>query len=448
MAKKPAADVRRIERHWGILCERIGNRYAGTDGERAAADYVGSQLDAMGMANVGQFCFTFPGWDFSRCRLSVGRGRKVRRIRTAWPMEYSVGTGRGGVGGQIVYIQGGSALDLSQDLRGKVGLLIGSLSLGDPVTKQRIIDSGMAALITVDARVPFDWRIPIGAAPQWTEGYTVPTVCVPYMEAVRIVRDLPMSAKLDVATRAFPAESQVVIGEVMGTKRPEQVVTVSGHHDCVRGNVGADDNASGVVATLELARLFARRRPKRTIRCLSFGVEERLSVGSYLHMRSLSARERAAIVLACNFDSVASHVGEDVGVVTGTPSLERLVRRCWEKRRHPLRIERAVNPYSDHFPLNIAGAPSVWLGRPSMMGGGHWTLHSAHDNLENVCPHVLARTVDSAHAMLGEVVTADRLPFARKIAPTLAAEVRRVARSAYHHPWSSAKFDYERFDVR
>ncbi len=444
MVRPKGVDIQSMNRHWRVLCETIGNRYAGTEGEQAAADYIEGQFRKVGLTDVRQFEFEFPGWDFSRCGLTIGRGKGSRRVRTALPMEYTVST-KGTARGSIAYVQGGSELDLAQDLRGQVGLLIGSLSLGDPVTKQRIIDSGMAALITVDARIPFDWKVPIGAAPQWTEGYDVPTICIPYMEAVRVVRELPSTARVDVTARAFSATSQVVLGDVRGSKRPDQVIVVSGHHDTVRGNVGADDNASGVIATLELARLFARRRPKRTLRFVSYGVEERLSVGAYLYFRSLTKKERDGIVLACNFDSGASCIGEDMAVVTGSASLERLVRRHWTKRRHPVRIESAVSPYSDHFPWNIGGAPSVWLGRSSMMSGGHWTLHSEHDNLDNVSAQVLGRTIDSAYAFLSDVASADRLPFARKISPKLQREVRRLARSAYHHPWSPARFDYERF---
>jgi aminopeptidase YwaD len=446
MRDKTHADTRTIRRHWQVLCERIGNRYAGTRGEQAAADYIEREFRKLGLADVHQQQFEFPGWDFSRCNLRIGRGRRMRTIRTAMPMEYSVGTRRGGVRGPIVYLQSGSAYDFDPDLRGKVGLLVGSLNLGDPFTKRRIVDSGMAALITVDARVPFDWQIALGAAPQWTRGYTVPTVCVPYMEAVRIIRDMPLSAHLDVKTRAFKAGSQVVIGEIVGRSHPDQVVNISAHHDCVRTNVGADDNASGVVALLELARLFARRRPRRTIRFTSFGVEERLSVGAYSYVRSQPREALKRVVLAINFDSAGTHLGEDVAEVTGTPALERLVRRHWEKRRHPIRISQAVSPYSDHFPFNIAGAPSVWFSRRSMMGGGLWTLHSAHDNLDNVSPVVLARTIDTVRSLLDEVAFAGRLPLPHKIAPRLAAEVRRMARNTYCHPWSARQFDYERFE--
>jgi aminopeptidase YwaD len=447
MSDKLCADAKRIRRHWHVLCDRIGVRYAGTRAEQRAADYIAAEFLRLGLAGVHQQPFEFPGWDFSRFRLRIGSGRRMRTVRTAMPMEYSVGTRRGGLSGPIVYLQGGSALDFNRDLLGKIGLLIGSFNLGDPGMKQRIIDSRMAALITVDPRVPFDWQIALGAAPQWTRGYTIPTVCIPYMEAVRVVRDLPLSAHLDLTTRAFRAGSQVVIGEIVGWQYPDQVINVTAHHDSVRTTVGADDNASGVVSVLELARLLARSRPRRTIRFMSFGVEERLSVGSYTYVQSLSAADRRKTAFVLNLDSVGTRVGEDMAIVTGTPALERLVCRHWEARRHPVQVGRAVSPFSDHFPFNIAGAPSLWLRRASILGGGHWTLHSTHDSLDNACPHVLARTIDSASSLLHDVASAKRLPFTRTIPSTLAAEVRRQARQAYSHPWSADQFDYERFEV-
>ena len=83
MAKTRGADTRRIARHWRVLCERIGNRYAGTAGEQAGADYIEQQFRRLGLANVHQQPFEFPGWDYSECDLRVGRGRKMRRITAA-----------------------------------------------------------------------------------------------------------------------------------------------------------------------------------------------------------------------------------------------------------------------------------------------------------------------------------------------------------------------------
>jgi carboxypeptidase Q len=442
MTKNKNADTKRIDGHWRMLCERIGCRYSGTPGEQRAADYIEGEFRKYGLSDVRQHRFEFPNWEYSQCDVHVGRGRTRRRIGTANPMNFSLSTPPGGVTGPLVYLQAGSELDFKQDVRGKVGLLIGSLAMGDPVVRNRLIRSKLAALITVDSRVPFGWKIPVGAAPQWLDGYQIPTVCIPYMEAVRLVRELPANAEITARTRAFPAQSSNVLGDVVGTERPEEIIVVSGHHDSVAGNVGADDNASGVVFVLELARLLARKRPRRTIRFVSYGVEEKLSVGAYLYMRSLDQKETRRVVLALNADTIACRVGQDVAVVTGTSSLEKMVRRHWEGRGHPIDVRRGANPYSDHFPLNICGTPSIWLSRPSMIGDMYWTLHSVHDNLENVDASVLARTVDSAAGFLQEAAGADGLPFARRIAPDLMKLVRREARERYHHPWSPASFDY------
>ena len=447
MASTNRADLRRINRHWHVLCEQIGTRYAGTKDEQAAADYIEEEFRKSGLAKVHQHRFEFPSWHCSRCTLRVGSGSKMRRVAEAQPFEYGVGTGAKPARGPIVYLQGGSPLDFKQDLKGKVGLLIGSLMIGDPVFKQRVVDSQLAGLLAVDARVPFDWRIALGAAPQWTDGYTVPTIGIPFMKALDIVRSLPQQAELSLKTRAFPAQSQNVIGEIVGSKYPDEVIIVSGHHDCVSTNVGAGDNGSGVVFTLETARLLAKRRPKRTIRFISYGVEEKLSVGAYAYLRSLSKAEQKRIVFVCNLDHAASHIGEDLVNVTGTPGLRKFIDSHWQKRGHPARVETGVSPYSDHFPLNIVGVPSLFLTRPNMMGDVYWDLHSIHDNLDNVSRPVMARTIETATAMLRRVADAPRMPFQRKLEPKVATEVRKIARAAYHHPRRVAEFDYERVNA-
>src|SRR5690242_14154267 len=59
-----------------------------------------------------------------------------------------------------------------------------------------------------------------------------------------------------------------------GTRWPDQVVLVGAHYDTVPGSPGADDNASGVSALLELGRRLAGYRPARTIRLVAFVNEE------------------------------------------------------------------------------------------------------------------------------------------------------------------------------
>jgi Zn-dependent M28 family amino/carboxypeptidase len=65
-----------------------------------------------------------------------------------------------------------------------------------------------------------------------------------------------------------------VEAELVGTSSTEGIVVVGAHYDTVEGTVGADDNASGVAATLELARLLRTSKLRRTIRFVFFVNEE------------------------------------------------------------------------------------------------------------------------------------------------------------------------------
>ena len=62
-----------------------------------------------------------------------------------------------------------------------------------------------------------------------------------------------------IRTNAYPLEGKSprnLEAELPGTDPTAGVIVVGGHYDSVAGTPGANDNASGVAATLELARLF------------------------------------------------------------------------------------------------------------------------------------------------------------------------------------------------
>jgi Zn-dependent M28 family amino/carboxypeptidase len=61
---------------------------------------------------------------------------------------------------------------------------------------------------------------------------------------------------------------------VHGRSRAGEVVVIGAHYDTVRGSPGANDNASGVAALLEIARALREMRPARTIRLVAFVNEE------------------------------------------------------------------------------------------------------------------------------------------------------------------------------
>lgn len=65
-----------------------------------------------------------------------------------------------------------------------------------------------------------------------------------------------------------------IIATLKGTKEPDKIIIIGAHYDSVIGSPGADDNASGIAALLELARLMAKERPAKTIKFIAFTNEE------------------------------------------------------------------------------------------------------------------------------------------------------------------------------
>lgn len=73
-------------------------------------------------------------------------------------------------------------------------------------------------------------------------------------------------------TKGVKSENLEVIRK--GKTRPDEIILVGAHYDTVSGSPGADDNASGVAALLELARLFATTETACTLRFVAFVNEE------------------------------------------------------------------------------------------------------------------------------------------------------------------------------
>jgi hypothetical protein len=65
-----------------------------------------------------------------------------------------------------------------------------------------------------------------------------------------------------------------LIVEKRGTEKPDEIVIIGGHYDSAYTSPGANDNGTGAAATLELAKLFANKPTKRTLRFVEFTNEE------------------------------------------------------------------------------------------------------------------------------------------------------------------------------
>ncbi len=85
-----------------------------------------------------------------------------------------------------------------------------------------------------------------------------------------------------------------VTAEIGGTEGSSPGILVGAHYDTEPGTPGADDNASGVAALIELAGLLCRDPARSRVRFVAFALEEMPyfrtgAMGSFVHARALKA---------------------------------------------------------------------------------------------------------------------------------------------------------------
>jgi len=95
--------------------------------------------------------------------------------------------------------------------------------------------------------------------------------------AERYIADTLRALGYEVSRQAYEAQgvdSANLEVTISGSAAASEIVLVGAHYDTVPGSPGADDNASGVAAILELARSLREAEPARTIRLVAFVNEE------------------------------------------------------------------------------------------------------------------------------------------------------------------------------
>jgi carboxypeptidase Q len=109
-----------------------------------------------------------------------------------------------------------------------------------------------------------------------------------YNRMVRILdKGLPVKVEVNIQTTFYPEAASAlnginVIAEIPGTDLADEVVILGAHLDAHPYATGATDNATGVTAMMEAARVIKSLglRPRRTIRVALWGAEEQGLLGS------------------------------------------------------------------------------------------------------------------------------------------------------------------------
>ena len=428
----------RIKKHWSELCERIGERRAGSPGDQAAADYVLQQFRELGLQEVHGEPFPCVSVREARVELAMGRGESLQPV-PARVLAGSPGTADGGpVEGELVWIEmpEQAQRNIGPALRGKLVVLFGPMPTRAD-WHERLVKCRPAAVIHVDDRLPFEWVKDDGVYPAWVRRYGMPpTVTIPFRLAWELRKAGATHARASIAVRLEQSNSQNLVAEIPGRNPKLPLILLGAHHDTQCNNTGADDNASGVVALLELGSLLTSRKPLRTIRFVSFGAEEQLSVGSARYAET-HRKEMNNIGVVLNLDSVSSPLGHHWLIRAGATNFGSWLGRRLSQAGLDTVEKSAPMPFADHFPFSAFGVPAVTFMRPNMDSGMRWQHHSAHDNLDNVSAEELARVVQAVAHVTGTLARSARWPFRRGLAPEQRRETARMAKELFGFKASS-----------
>lgn len=274
------------------LTVEVGHRFAGSSGDRAAVAWALAKMKELGLENVRAEPVTVPQWV-----RGAARGRTV----APFPQEMklialggSVGTPESGVEAEVIEVAGLEELE----------------ELGNDVVAGKIVFFNKRMERRQDGRgygqtVPIRGRGASAAARKGAVAAIIRSVGTgthrfPHTGAMRYADDAP---KIPAAALAVPdanvlesqlrrgpvrfhlylgarylpdTESANVVGEVVGSELPDEIVLIGGHLDSWDVGTGAIDDGAGCAISLAAAKMILEldQRPRRTLRVVLFANEE------------------------------------------------------------------------------------------------------------------------------------------------------------------------------
>ncbi|MDP2183762.1 MAG: cell wall-binding repeat-containing protein [Actinomycetota bacterium] len=207
--------------------------------------------------------------------------------------------------------------------------------------------------------------------------------------------------------------SRNVVAELPGSL--PGVIVLGAHIDTKSPSPGANDNASGVGVTLELARNLAlAETPLPTVRFVAFGAEEISGktaadhhFGSRYYVSALSSAQKKAITSMVSIDMVG--YGGTFNVRNLGAASMATVRGLREWAAYcdqplPYLKDPSSTGWSDHEAFEFAGISSAWLQWRSDP-----VYHTARDTASHVQPDRVRRTGRLVRGwLIGQVASADR----------------------------------------
>ena len=384
-------------------------RVAGTEAEWNAVQYIKTKFSSFGYDTEIQ-PFPFESYQEPKVSVTVAGDTLLSNSFTYTP--------NGEVSGEVVYAGLATEADLvGIELEGKIALIKrGEISFADKVLNAA--RAGASAVIIYN-----NVADPLAGTLGAPNDEFVPTVSLSQTDGDRLTSSLAEGQAISATVKVTGgAVLQKTSHNVVATKEPtnkkkatNQIIVVGAHHDSVPGSPGANDDASGVATSIELARVMANMPTDTEIRFVTFGAEELGLFGSYAYVETLSQDERDRIVGMFQMDMVGSRDAGELVMFTvdgEKNAVTDLSAAAGVRTGNPLSYGKESR--SDHVPFYDVGIPAaLFIHDPSEP----W-YHTPNDSIDKISKEKLQETAEIVGAAVYQVARPDSPALERaKVSP-------------------------------
>ncbi len=271
----------------GELCDQFGHRLSGTPELEDAIDWCAERMREFGLQNVHKEKVLVPTWVRGEESASIVVPR--HHELTILGLGRSVGTPTNGIEAPVVVVDSYEELEAIGEtaVLGKIVLYdVPFTSYGETVAYRSRGASEAAKLGAVAVLVrsvgPKGHDTPHTGALRYAEDVPqIPAAAVTVEDAERLHRMVDRGTEVVVrllmdAQTLDDSVSYNLVGEVVGSELPDEIVVVGGHIDSWDVGQGAQDDGAGCIISLDAARIIQHLglAPRRTLRVVLFTNEE------------------------------------------------------------------------------------------------------------------------------------------------------------------------------
>lgn len=374
----------------------VGNRMAGSDGEREAAELTRDALADAGARNARLESFEIQGWTRVDSAITAGDTTQECIALPRSPDDR--------VAAPLVDLGYGMPEDFAEANVEDAIVMVRSDSPDyyDRYVHRRekyyhAVENGAVGFVYrnhVEGCLPPTGSVGTDADPVGA----IPALGVSNEVGARLARRFDgESITVSVEADIHPAKSQNVRAE-LGPDTDERVLVTS-HVDAHDIAEGAMDNGAGTAMIVELTNALAKREDdlETRVEFVGFGAEEVGLVGSARHAEQTDSETIKAVV---NSDGVVRD--RTLSIVTqGFDALQEVANDVAERYDHPIGTVPKVGPHSDHWSFVERGVPGCHVKSISDSPGRGWG-HTAADTIEKL----ESRTLREQAILLTEYVVA------------------------------------------